>query len=175
MLEAWSQWKALYGFHALIVGALIYAGLLAIPFFPAFEVGLCLMGLFGSDGIAVVYLATVGGLCTSYWIGSSALGRATAVRNSQTTLEQARGLIESRSWHRRIGRALSTRAMSSPAVALAVLLNMPFNSVLGGGGGIALAYGASGKLSIGRFAAVVAAATLPLPALLYFGVVQLQG
>ena len=174
MLEAWSQWKALYGFQALIVGTLLYAGLLGIPFFPAFEVGLCLMSLFGSEGITLVYLATVGGLCGSYWVGSTALGRAIADRNPEINLDPGRGVIESCSWLRRIGNALSTRVMRSPAMTLAALLNMPFNSVLGGGGGIALAYGASGKLSIGRFAAVVAAAALPLPALMYFGVVRIE-
>jgi hypothetical protein len=175
LLESWSEWKGTYGFYALILGALIYGSLLAIPFFPAFEVGLCLMGLFGRDGITMVYIATIAGLCGSFLIGRTALGRSVVRLDLQSSLERAQVGVAAPSGKLRIVRELKARAARSPAVLLAILLNMPFSSVWGGGGAIALAYGAHGPLSFGRFAAAVAAATIPLPLFFYLGIVRIEG
>lgn len=57
---------------------------------------------------------------------------------------------------------------AAPAIALALLLNLPGNTALGGGG-IALLYGARRSLSWPRFALTVAAATAILPAIVLAG------
>ena len=50
-------------------------------------------------------------------------------------------------------------------LATMVLLNMPGNSLVGGGGGIAFVCGMSGKFSLAGFAAAVAIAVAPVPLL----------
>jgi hypothetical protein len=52
-------------------------------------------------------------------------------------------------------------------VALAVLINVPGNAVIGGGGGLAFAAGMSGVFSIPAFLITVAIAVLPVPLAIY--------
>jgi hypothetical protein len=61
-------------------------------------------------------------------------------------------------------------------LALAVLVNLPGNIVIGGGGGIALVAGASRLYSLPRFVATIAIAVSPVPlAVLVFGKEILSG
>ena len=54
-------------------------------------------------------------------------------------------------------------------VGLVVLLNLPGNSVVGGGGGIALCAGMSGLFPLPGFLAAVLLATAPVPMFFWFG------
>lgn len=138
---------------ALLTACVLYALLLALPFVPAMEIGLLIMTVFGKWGAVGAWLATVAGLNLAYgiaraWPRSAALDRERLPRPLQ-----------------RLGRRLPFHFL--PAAALALLLNLPGNSALGGGGGIALLYGASRALSWPRFALTVALATAVLPALFF--------
>jgi len=54
-------------------------------------------------------------------------------------------------------------------LSLALLINTPGNTVLGGGGGIAMAFGIDRTLSGRVFLMVISLATLPLPIMVYLG------
>lgn len=143
----------------LLGACLLYALLLALPFVPAMEIGLLIMAAFGKWGAVGAYLATVAGLNLAY--GLARAWPRTGVIDRQrlpAPLQQAMQYL---------GRHLPHPFL--PAATLALLLNLPGNTAIGGGGGIALLYGASRALSWPRFAATVAVATAVLPALVFVG------
>ena len=55
-----------------------------------------------------------------------------------------------------------------PEVTLMLLINLPGNTLIGGGGGIAMAVGMSRLMSFPRFATASAIAIAPIPAAVYF-------
>ena len=157
---------------ALVAACVIYAVLLVVPFIPSVEIGLLIMVLFGGPGAIGAYLATLVGLNLAYLLGRQ-FGKDLAVAHLANTTTW-------RSWPRvqRLMRRVThqhdqsgRRQPLAPVLGLAVLLNLPANTVLGGGGGIALLFGAARVLSWPRFAATVAAATVLLPALVLLGIV----
>ena len=147
------------GLGSLALACLVYAGLLAIPFVPSVEIGLLIMVIFGKYGAVGAYLATVAGLNLAYIVGC--LLRRGADGRRPHLPEAVQRLME----------RLASRfpAGSIPAVALGLLLNMPANTLLGGGGGIAMAYGASGVLRWVPFTITVALATAVIPGLFLAG------
>lgn len=137
----------------LLAACALYALLLALPFVPAMELGLLIMAIFGKWGAVGAWLATVAGLNLAYglaraWPYTPAIGR----RRLPRLLRQS-------------GRWISPSLL--PVVALALLLNLPGNTAIGGGGGISLLYGASRLLSWPRFALTVTLATAMVPALFF--------
>lgn len=136
-----------------------YAVLLAIPFVPAVEIGLMIMLVFGPLGALGAYLATIAGLNLAF-----VAGRTPGVRGA------LRGLAP------RLPTAL--RPPVPPVLArvllLALLLNMPGNSLLGGGGGIAMAAGAGGRVGWPTFVCTVVIATAAVPLLFALGVLGLE-
>jgi len=57
------------------------------------------------------------------------------------------------------------RLLRHPCLALALALNLPGNSLIGGGGGIALSAGISGLYPMRSYLATVAVAVAPVPLL----------
>ena len=155
----------------LLVG---YVLLLAVPFMPGVEVGLVLLAAFGAAAAPAVWLATVLGLALAYAIGRTVplprvaafldvlamRGTAAALREADASGPGARSaLIE-----RALPRKLSTVVLRHRYLTLAVLLNLPGNALIGGGGGIA---GLSGLCRLHRpapFVLTVALAVAPVPA-----------
>lgn len=148
------------GLTMLLVISLIYAALLAIPFVPSVEVGLFIMLLYGRPGILAAYCATLLGLNMAYLAGRMLRGRCAIAKPLQRRL---------------INR---TRYPGGRPVfagfALAILLNTPGNTAVGGGGGISLVYGACGALSWGWFVICVAVATALIPLLVLLGVLGVE-
>lgn len=143
----------------LLAACVLYALVLALPFVPAMELGLLIMVVFGEWGAVGAWLATVFGLNLAYglalaWPHTRTLDRQRLPRPLRRLMQQP-------------GRRLSLSLPS--AVTLALLLNLPGNTALGGGGGISMLYGAGRILSWPRFAATVAAATAVLPGLMLVG------
>jgi hypothetical protein len=64
--------------------------------------------------------------------------------------------------------------VSNRHITLAVCLNLPGNSVLGGGGGIAALCGLSGQFHWWRYVLTVMVATAPLPVLVLIGQVDIE-
>lgn len=155
----WLAMDSESGFAMLIIACLLYALLLALPFVPSLEIGLVIMMVFGKWGVVGAYLATVIGLNLAYGI-ARALPRVNVPDRDRLPPPVQRGL-------HCLDRYCPRRIM--PIAALALLLNLPGNSVIGGGGGIALLYGAGRALSWPRFAMTVALATAVLPALFFIG------
>jgi hypothetical protein len=161
----------------LLLLGLIYAVALALPFVPGMELGLLLMLAFGPRGIALVYGASLLGLSLSY-----AIGRVAPIGFAPSGL-RARGLAAPHSGTptalhalisaHRLGRFVPGRLTAWLAahryLALAICLNLPGNTIVGGGGGIALLCGLSGQYSHGRYLITVALAISPLPILMLTG------
>lgn len=144
----------------LLAVCALYALVLALPFVPSVEIGLLIMLVFGKWGALAAYAATVLGLNLAY--GAARVLAPAAV---------APCAVLPAALHRRLPRcARRLPRWLVPVAGLALLLNLPGNTALGGGGGIAFLYGASRGLSWPRFAATVAVATSVLPALFLLGV-----
>ena len=121
------------------------------------------MVLFGAPGAAGAYLATCTGLAGAYLIGRRLRGTGPLRWINLPPRYSARL------------RAITARLPAGllPVVSLATLLNMPGNTALGGGGGIAMADGAGRLLSAPAFLATVALATGVLPLTFVTGLVGL--
>lgn len=144
------------GFDLLMALCLvIYFIMLVIPFLPSIEVGLMIMLLFGEAGAVMAYLVTLQGLLTAYFIGGS-------LSREGSRMAGRIGTLIAPSFLERISRR-------HPSIALAVLLNTPGNVVLGGGGGIAMAYGYLAKMPALNFLVVVMFAVSPMPLVIGLG------
>ena len=148
------------GWKSLLLVSFLYALLIAIPFVPGLELGLAIIMLFDWQGSVVVYLSTIVGLSLAFLAG-----RHLPLSLVASDLQKNQASILGR-----VGPALRRYRY----LALAVLLNLPGNSVLGGGGGIALASGLSRYYSWPGFLVTVIIATAPVPVMLLFGVISLD-
>lgn len=161
---------------------LVYAGLMATPFVPGIEIGLSLMVLRGADIAPLVYLATVLGLAIAFTVGrylpysairrlfvDLRLNRACDLidRLQPLSTEQRRSLLQSL-----LPEKLGFLFVRGRYVMLAVLLNIPGNGLLGGGGGICLIAGLS-RLFSGRGALIaIMVAVAPVPFMVWLNLGQ---
>lgn len=176
--DAFEQKPGTAALTGMILGGLFaYAVLLAIPFVPGVELGLALLLMQGADVAPFVYAATVLGLTTAYLAGrflplgalqallrDIGLGRASALvgrMRQRTRAEQLEALRLS------VPRWVPEGTLSYRYVMIAVLLNVPGNWVVGGGGGILLASGASRLFSTPLTVLTVMIAVLPVPLLIW--------
>jgi hypothetical protein len=153
----------------------IYVVLLACPFVPGAEIGLALLVLFGAHLAALVYLATVAALCLSFCIGRMVPERAATAIYRRLGMERAGETIIAYGREPRVGEAKAClrqqtilshwlgRVLKFRCLTVAVLINTPGNSVLGGGGGIAFAVGLGRLMPFSQFLIGVALAVAPVP------------
>lgn len=141
------------GVLILVAMLAAYALLIATPFVPGIEIGLALMFLHGDAVVPFVYLATVAGLALSFGIGAR-LGYATLhrlfadlrLRRACRLLERIAPLTPDARLDLLAGRLpawLGGLATRYRYVLLGVLINIPGNGLIGGGGGLALMAGFS--------------------------------
>ncbi len=161
----------------LLVVVLAYAVLIAIPFVPGIEIGVSLMMIRGSEVAPVVYLATVLGLVAAFLAGrylsydwlhqvlmDLRLKRACNFlerikgMNRQQRLDTLRGVLPN--WAQ--GFAIKFRY-----VMLALLINIPGNSLIGGGGGISFLAGLTRLFSPWVTVLAIAVAVAPVPLLVW--------
>ncbi len=171
-----------FGLKTLLICALLYLILLSVPFVPGLEIGLLIMAAFGKEGVVSVYLATIGGLSLAYFFGYSFphlwekagfknFGSLTFSTKNGNPLSEVKASMP---------RALKRLASFSPWIiryrylSLAILINLPGNAVLGGGGGISFISGASGQFKWFWFISTLILATLPVPLLVYFGFMEIE-
>ena len=157
----------------LLMLTLLYAFLLAIPFVPGVEVGWALLMLLGVKGLILVFPATVLGLCLSFivgrWIPLQALERLLLwlhLNRAKQLLENARPLDSQNRLAMLVAGApkkLGPILLRHRYIALAIALNLPGNSVIGGGGGIALLAGMSRLFTLKGFFLLVCVAITPIP------------
>jgi hypothetical protein len=168
-------------YGVLVLGLVVYAVLLALPFVPGVEIGILFLAMQGPGAALPVYLATLAGLALAYaagaalpprWLagalGDLGLPRAAALvhRAAPLPCEDRLALLRERlpPWLR--------RATGGWRYALlAAVLNAPGNWLLGGGGGIMLLAGLSGLFRPATTLATVALAVAPVPlAVWFFGI-----
>jgi hypothetical protein len=106
------------GFAILVT---LYAIALSIPFVPGVEIGILLMWQYGVLGVVIVYLASVLGLMADF--------SARSILHKSSRLGPFR-----RRWSSQFDRLIARRP-GRKYLAMGVLLNLPGNTLVGGGGG----------------------------------------
>lgn len=167
--------------HRMIMfGAVAYIGLLALPFVPGAEIGLAMLAAFGAPIAPLIYVCTVASMILAYTAGRFLPADVLCRMLSILRMHRAADLIARAaplSGDDRVAMLLqgqSARALRLAVryryVALAMAVNTPGNSIIGGGGGIMLMAGLSGIFSPLATVATIALAVSPVPlAMLVFG------
>ena len=166
---------------ALVLILLAYAVLIAIPFVPGVEIGLALLVMEGSAIAPFVYLASVAGLLIAYFTGrfmppewihrtllDLRLTRAATLLGQINALPPAQRLaLLSDKLPRRVGPHL----LRWRYLMLALLINLPGTTLIGGGGGISLIAGLSRLFSPPATILTFFLAVLPVPfGIWFFGI-----
>lgn len=155
-----------------------YALLIAVPFVPGIEIGLALMFLQGDRIVPFVYVATLLGLLLSYGIGRG-FGYATLhrlfadlhIRPACRLLERINPLTPDQRLAvltERLPARLGAFATRYRYILLGVLINIPGNGVIGGGGGLALMAGFSRLYAPAYTALTFVIAVAPVPLVIWF-------
>ena len=178
-MMSWSEaWITSNGFSWAMPGLtlvmlLIYALLIAIPFVPGVEIGLSVLVISGPEVAPAVWLATTLGLSFAYiagckvpyrWLHKTFLdmhltGACRLLERFEALTPEKRVAFLQNSLPTRFG----TWMVKYRYLALAILINIPGNSLIGGGGGIAMLSGLSGVFRIHFTLLTIALATLPVP------------
>ncbi len=165
--------------NAMVMMAVgVYAAASAIPFVPGAEIGFALVLALGIRIVFLVYIAMVGALLLAFFVGRFVPARVTASAFDFLGLHKARDLVLKMAPLTAQDR-LALLTDRAPAriipfllrhryIALAVLINLPGNTLVGGGGGIALAAGMSGVYSTAAYMVTIVLAVAPLPILILF-------
>ncbi|TVT55358.1 MAG: hypothetical protein FHK82_08440 [Sedimenticola thiotaurini] len=160
-------------FLSLLCLFFVYIVLLALPFIPGIEIGLALMFLMGAKGALLVYISTIVALSISYFIGGAIpsglickglewlhMNKACAMIRQHETLN-ANALLQV------LNNKAPTRfipfLLRHRYIAIATALNLPGNSLMGGGGGIAMMVGISRLISYPKFLLLQVVAIAPVP------------
>jgi hypothetical protein len=162
---------------ALLIALLLYILLMATPFMPGIELGLAVMLLLGSKSALLIYLCTLIALSISYTIGRFFPLRIVLRFLKWLYLEKASELINQLEplnkqerlefLNRKAPKKIAPFLLRHRFVTIAVLLNLPGNALIGGGGGIGLVIGMSKMVSFYKYFLVMAVAILPVPLCVY--------
>lgn len=157
----------------LVVFLLAYALLIAFPFVPGVEIGLSLMMMEGSWIAPQIYISTVAGLVLAYAVGEwMPYARLRRVFEDLRLSKACRLLSETESLTRaermqvlrtRAPKILHPLASRYRYLLLAILLNLPGNAVVGGGGGIMFTAGLSRLFLPSKTTLTIIIAVAPLP------------
>lgn len=166
--------------RTIMIAAILYSVLLAIPFVPGVEIGLALIALLGPPIVFLVYVCTIAGLFMSF-IAGRILPLAGLIRLAEDVnfrrMSNLLKAIEPLDQQERLA-FLASRApnrflpflIRNRYLALALAINVPGNFLIGGGGGIALFAGVSRLYSMPGTLITIAVAVAPVPlAVLVFG------
>jgi len=164
--------------HTIVMVAIVvYIFLMATPFMPGIEVGLAVMLLLGYKSALLIYLCTVIAVSISFIVGrifplhlvqsflqwlylekASALVRQLELLNQRERLELL---------HRKAPAKFAPFLLKHRFLTIALLLNMPGNALIGGGGGIGLLVGMSRIIPFYKYFMIVAVAVFPVPLFVY--------
>ncbi|ABD54892.1 hypothetical protein Jann_1975 [Jannaschia sp. CCS1] len=162
----------------LMSALIVYALLIATPFVPGIEIGLALLLLRGASIAPAVYGATVLGLIFAFLLGrylpEGALPRLLmdlrlrragryVHRITQMSVRSREAELEAR-----MPRWLAVPFVRYRYLSLALLLNLPGNVVLGGGGGLMIMAGLSRIYHPVQTLITVAVAVLPVPLMIWW-------
>ncbi|MEH6546065.1 MAG: hypothetical protein V7701_06545 [Sneathiella sp.] len=157
--------------------ALLFVIASAIPFIPGAEIGLGLLMVMGVQVLFLVYFCMVLALNISYLFGRFVPARATIATFSFFGLKKASELakqIAPLSKEERLTfltnkapRFIIPFLLKHRYLALVVVLNIPGNTLIGGGGGIAFIAGLSGIYSFPAYILTILIAVAPVPLVFY--------
>ncbi|MEP2533093.1 hypothetical protein [Shimia sp.] len=153
----------------------IFVVVAAIPFVPGAEIGFALLMLFGGKASLLVYMGMVSALMLSFlvarlvptpilsnclnWIGlkkaSGFVSKIDALAPEERLDQYAALLPEP------VGKLI----VKNRYLVLATAFNLPGNTLIGGGGGLAFMAGSSGLFGFWAYLAVVLCAVAPIPVL----------
>lgn len=164
--------------RAIMVGALAYIGLLALPFVPGAEIGLAMLAAFGPGIAPLIYVTTVIAMMLAYMIGRflpiGALERLLSslrLKRAADLVARAAPLVQ----EERLSLLLEGQppkllnfALRYRYLAIALAVNTPGNSFIGGGGGIMMIAGLSGIFSPVQTFLTILVAVAPVPLLVFF-------
>ncbi|MDJ0858462.1 MAG: hypothetical protein QNJ03_05245 [Dinoroseobacter sp.] len=159
--------------RAIMLGAVAYVVLLAFPFVPGAEIGLAMLAAFGPAIAPLIYVCTVASMTLAYAVGRFLPIEALERLLSFLRMRRAAALVARAaplSQEERLEMLLegqSKRGLNFLVryryLALALAVNTPGNSVIGGGGGIMIMAGLSGIFSPLSTLLTVAFAVSPVP------------
>ncbi|MEH6344191.1 MAG: hypothetical protein V7785_03845 [Bermanella sp.] len=152
--------------YVLALACLCYALLVMLPFVPGVELGYVIMMAFGLEGIVAVYFSTALSLFLSFLMGYFFRGHSTFTVFKNKLMNKNRCVYNKRA---KIIVYMLKVFKRQPYLAVALLLNLPGNALIGGGGGIALMAGSSGQLQPYKYLFTVLLATSIIPFLLILG------
>lgn len=157
----------------ILTALLVYALLIATPFVPGVEIGLALLVLRGASIAPAVYVATLLGLLLAFFVGRVVPERALErcfrdlrlLRAADMIARYAALSLEDRqaTLQESLPKWLALPAVRYRYITLALLINLPGNAFLGGGGGLMLASGLSRLFQPGKTILTLAIAILPFP------------
>ena len=160
--------------HYVILGSFgLYILLMTLPFMPGIEIGLTLMLFLGSKGVILVYCCTLIALSISFLIGQRIPLQKFAKFLGWLHLKKARDLILEMEplssgervaiFHKKAPASIVPHLLNHRYLAIALLLNLPCNAVIGGGGGIGMIVGMSGLITYTRYLLTIAVSISPVP------------
>ena len=157
----------------------VYVIWMAMPFVPGIELGLALMVMLGSKGVVLVYFCTLLSLSLSFAMGRLIPLKAFArflgwlhLRKAQDLVRQLKPLNSEEKLDFLLGTAPSKVVpylLKHRYLLIAIILNLPGNALIGGGGGIGLIAGMSRLYPFPKFILLVSLAITPLPLLFLTG------
>ena len=164
--------------HAVLLLALvIYILLMATPFMPGIEIGLTVMVLLGHKSALLIYLCTLTALSISYLVGKFFplhvvhrllkwlyLNRASELVSQLEPLDPAERLTFLRD---KAPARIAPFLLRHRYAMIAVLLNLPGNALIGGGGGIGLVVGMSRLIPFYKYFLVMSLAVAPVPLVIF--------
>lgn len=164
--------------RAIMLGSAAYVGLMALPFVPGAEIGIAMLAAFGANIAPLIYAMTVASMMLAYTIGRFLPIGALERLLSFLRLRRAAHLVARAaplSREERIAMLLdgqSKRAVKLGLryryIAVALAVNTPGNSIIGGGGGIMMIAGLSGIFSPLATFLTIAVAVSPVPLAVMF-------
>lgn len=169
--------------HLIVTALWLSIGLyilwMALPFVPGIELGLGLMVLLGIKGVILVYLCTLISLSLSFAIGKRIPLNVIARLLGWLRLNKSRDMahhLKTLSSEQKIDYLLKTAPvrivpflLKHRYLMIALVLNLPGNALIGGGGGIGLVTGMSGICSFPKYFLLISVAITPLPLLFLAG------
>ena len=157
----------------------VYVLWMAIPFVPGVELGLALMVMLGPRGVVLIYLCTLLSLSLSFTIGRLVPLDVFARLLGWLHLYRAQDLLlklEPLNSEERLDFLLTTAPskvipflLKHRYLMIAIVLNLPGNALIGGGGGVGLISGMSRLYPFPKYLLLVSLAITPLPLLILAG------
>jgi hypothetical protein len=164
--------------HLVILGSFgLYILLMTLPFMPGIEIGLTLMLFLGSKGVVLVYCCTLIALSISFLIGQRIPLQKFAKFFGWLHLKKARDLILEMEplppcervaiLHKKAPARIVPHLLNHRYLTIGLLLNLPCNAVIGGGGGIGMIVGMSGLITYTRYLLTIAVSISPVPIVIF--------